>query len=156
MENVRVPVKVFGDIVVAGLNKNLFSWELERNLLIIRLETNSRKNLGTRNKNSREKVTKPWTPVSDVIRVALRHGIRPVWDLLQVLLEHDENLLTLRGLHRFIIHFIKNFNHRWIHNKAHLSKIFLFSFYKHTQIVHLWLIGFLKWCFPTHHSSCTD
>jgi hypothetical protein len=121
VEDVWVFIEVSSGVIINSLDEHLLGGKLEGNLLVVRLETNGRKNLGTSYENSREKVREPSATVSDVIRVALRHGIGPVRNLLQELLEHDENLFTLGGLHGFAVHFLKNFNHRRTHDNAHLT-----------------------------------
>jgi hypothetical protein len=41
VENVGIPVKILGDIVVTRLNENFICWEFERYLFVVSLETNS-------------------------------------------------------------------------------------------------------------------
>tara|TARA_B110000967_G_scaffold209234_1_gene264501 strand:- start:3687 stop:4055 length:369 start_codon:yes stop_codon:yes gene_type:complete len=82
VENIGILVHILGNVVVARLNKHFIRWEFEGNLLVVSLETDSRKNLGARDENRGEEIVKPGASIRDVIRVSLGHRVRPVGNFL--------------------------------------------------------------------------
>jgi len=68
-EDVRIFVDVLGNVVVARLDENLLRWELKGNFFVVRLETDSGENLGTRHEYSGEKIIEPSTPIRYVVTV---------------------------------------------------------------------------------------
>ena len=118
MEHIWILVEFLGHVVVTRLNENFIAWQLETDLLVVCLETNSREDLCGCDKDCRQEIIEPSTSVRNVVTVLLRHGVRPVGHFLQQLLKHNERLSSTGELGRFVIHILKNFNHRWAHDET--------------------------------------
>jgi len=95
MEHVGVAIQVLRNVVVTGLDEDFIRGKFQGNLLVIRLETNSRENLGARDENGSKEITEPRTTIGDVIGVLFGHGIRPIRNFLEKFLEHDEHLPSI-------------------------------------------------------------